>query len=1767
MLQLRRLRLENIGHRAAGFKSLVLDLMGGPSVLDGRPLQPVDVILWLRNGGGKSSLLSLLFSLLLPAKRDFIGAAKAKSLAEYVPDGQVSHVIAEWGDSERPASGAVLLTGGVYQWRDRQRPADVSGGWERLERRWYLLRPQPGGLELDSLPVRAADGQLTMSMYVKELQAANKAERRLQLSVAEEQFEWEEALDNHGLDPQVFKIQKAMNQEEGGITDLFKFRTAEEFIDFLIDMVIDAAAPTAAREALSHHADKLAARPARELEERFLAKALVLLHPVQKATAEVAAAEQALYRQARLARRAGEHVQVQAELQEQQAGTLRQEAEVTAREGQQAEERVTERRQSVAAVREAAERLQMGEREREHAAQAEAAGEGEREAAAWKAVPVLMQLADQENQRREVKQLLARAHSEQAPLREAMEEAGAALHFRLEDSFARLSDEMDQSRTDAEEAGARAQASEQEYEEAMAAAGRAENGATSAEAHRTEEHAKITAARRSGLLGTQEEPHEALARLAQEEAAAREQVEGARGQLDAAREQVTALAAERVACAGRLSTARQQHDQVWEQWNTLSQERRDLAIDPRLREVAGIADAAAELDLDEVGADLVALLADQVADADTELAAERAKAFEDERLRAALERDGFCPPPREVEQAVAALRSRGANAVAGVQFLRETVPAHQHDDVMAAIPHLIGGVVICGPVPGGDLAALARQADVALPTVLSVAADVHARALLSQPLGDIAVLPLRRSVLDAEAGEEELHRVTARLATVEERCAAITRRRENDRSLIVRLHEHLEAFGARARAGLEERLGRLDEEVNTLTERTSVLVRQAAEAEDAGRRAERQLKQHTEALMAFATALPTAQALVEAARAVERWAAQGQQARAEAREHRAAAQAFKARWRDARKKHRAAEAALRQGEERKGRWTGWASEIRQEVSGDVLRSARPATVADGSVQALRERWVQARRDWRDGISDPALQQRLTAAETAIEGLNEKLAETGSTARARAAELVDEAAAMDTERLSARIAAAEQACQDAVRAEAHAELLLRQATTAHTTAAAALDECPGAQRLTFPSARHAQEELQKATQLLEEDLGLAQVRRLDAEKIHRRADQAASHAAQFRQSAAALRTAGEHQALDERPTDAAEMSVDALLLEQHGLSPVTALSLQPPGAEQLKDALVHTVGQAQRALERSRSALNKDVRKVEQLAVQPEYVAVVNGRLRERLQHDLTAPTRLAGLLEDIEEREQQVIALLAESAEDQARVVDACASTVEAVLDSVEEVARHSRLPQNLGSWSNQRFLSLELRQRARGTELARRLSAEVDRLITALPASAAGRASALPDALPLAKRLVLAALGGRGNIVAKIIKPTQNLDTVERESVTEIQKFSGGELLTVSVLLYCTLARMRAAQRDQRIPGGVGTLVLDNPFGKANYGPFVDLQRRVAAAHGIQLVYTTGSNDLPALGRFPLIIRMRNGVDLRTKRRYVQILDRYGDAVAAGVTRAQDESIASAHLLRRAALSPRPTRTPSGPGRLPGRRRGEGRRPHGGVPRRAAPPARRLRRAGGRRRRRRLQSARLAAAAAHPRRRRPHSATARPGRPAQGPRRLGLQRPPAPAPLGPAPAAHPPPASPLGGAGLRRAAGLRHHRPPVGGRPRTARSHQHAPARRARRRDRPARRPLVPAVRRREAPQEHRAPPPRHQRSPRPHDPSAGPAYPRSPGDVRTRARTLAAHRGEHRRVHQPARHPRQLARPPPGRLARLRARRPPHRLSAHRPDLLPRT
>src|SRR4051812_8582211 len=90
MPRLARLRLVNIGHPNARFDDLTLDFRSHDLAL------PTDAILWLRNGGGKTSLLALFFALVRPGRRDFLRYTAGGTLEDYVLENDRSAVIAEW---------------------------------------------------------------------------------------------------------------------------------------------------------------------------------------------------------------------------------------------------------------------------------------------------------------------------------------------------------------------------------------------------------------------------------------------------------------------------------------------------------------------------------------------------------------------------------------------------------------------------------------------------------------------------------------------------------------------------------------------------------------------------------------------------------------------------------------------------------------------------------------------------------------------------------------------------------------------------------------------------------------------------------------------------------------------------------------------------------------------------------------------------------------------------------------------------------------------------------------------------------------------------------------------------------------------------------------------------------------------------------------------------------------------------------------------------------------------------------------------------------------------------------------------------------------------------------------------------------------------------------------------------------------------------------------------------------------------------------------
>jgi hypothetical protein len=206
------------------------------------------------------------------------------------------------------------------------------------------------------------------------------------------------------------------------------------------------------------------------------------------------------------------------------------------------------------------------------------------------------------------------------------------------------------------------------------------------------------------------------------------------------------------------------------------------------------------------------------------------------------------------------------------------------------------------------------------------------------------------------------------------------------------------------------------------------------------------------------------------------------------------------------------------------------------------------------------------------------------------------------------------------------------------------------------------------------------------------------------------------------------------------------------------------------------------------------------------------------------------------------------------------------AQSLQAVTDPALRVLRRlepaSVFPPSVAVWGGSPFIRVRLKVPDGAAERDAIASTLVDQLV------ALGE---VPSGLRLVKRLVRD-LTGPGGLRIEILKP-EPIRRLLYEPVEHLGKFSRGEQLTAAILLYCTLAQQRAASRGGgRAPTSV--LILDNPLGTCSNPQLVELQRAMARAHGVQLIYTTGIEDLEALARLPNIVRLKNAsVDVRGRR------------------------------------------------------------------------------------------------------------------------------------------------------------------------------------------------------------------------------------------------------------------------------------------------------
>lgn len=1442
MWQMRRVRLDRIGAPAARFLSVTLDLTDA----DGHPL---DSILWLRNGGGKSTVLSLICALIRPNRRDFLATSTTdKHLEDYVLGADTAHVTIEWSGP----GGSRLVTGAVYEWTDRVQPADPNRDHDKLISRWYAFTPVPGRAEMDLLPFTDATGDPTP---LKDFVAAVRAWNPIAgcgAVVTEVQDTWATTLDDHGLDPDLFTAILQMNATEGGIESQFQFRNADQFVRYLLELIVDPDTPRKVAKILKQVRAGLAERPALIADLTFADEAVPLLHRLADARSEhlTAVAEHADARRAAAALRAALLAAASAATADaEQASKLAEE---------ETERALAERRAGDAAYTRSAEFSRLAAVHARNAAIGHRNELSEQWAAAeqvldaWQAVPRLAALAAVQHRVRTLQAQLDAATTDAEPLRLVRDAAAAEFAAALDGAITSLTGQLHAAKVRRDEQLAAAKTAKKRLGELADERGRRRARLESLTDLLAALDRDLVSAATASHLAAGEELSAAADRHGAADATARQELEevlvGKRTDLRGRRNRMTAH-------SGQLRETQQQlrhaRDAARTRRTDLTERIDELAADERLRLLA----ATDDVDVLAEGSDLMTQLAEQITRADRRRVELGVEGAEDDRAVAALASAGLLPPVLDVVHALDVLEAEQIAATSGWAYLADSVPGPLRGRVLAAAPAFTGGVLVHNADDLADAQRLLSTAALRPTSAVTVATtgDLHAvvEAVRAGAADTSFVVPPAPALFDkAAAGEEMRVRELAR----DDRAAEednLTRRRAADDELRRRVGALLADCPPGTLDTLNRELTELDEQLEDVSEQLAAVPTQVAELDAEEKGLEQQTAAAERARRQAAAALAVLGSLADRMAAAEPQRAEIAALPAEVQRLSADLSAVE----EAEQRARTAfDEAREEITARSATLTARRAERTQ------LGDTAAATVS-APLDTARERFETAEAAYKKETSDSVLAAQLAEAKLAVRTPAAEVAALPADRRRQAEDLfaTDDGRDPELRAAATRLAeAAEGRLRDEVSGAEVAVQLAQREVDEHT-----------------PADRPRHVILDEADVPLTRDAALAaaltaeaeQQTRLRAENDARaKATEASTRRAESAARAESLATLILLVGDRDEPTDGAAAPFAGTVAEAQQAADELRARLRDTGETEANRA---------RALQGISTELVVWANDDRFLSVKPD----VRGRFRVTdaaaelgpgaaiLAEDLRVyATNLRGRLDDLEE--------------DKKVVVTAMTGMVRQALKALSRAQSMSQLPDTIEQWKGQKFLEVGPRSSVDTAEaiVADRCSRLVD-VITS-------RGAEVPGGLELLWQATSAVVG-EGNWRARVLKPCTTFAT-DRVSVEKMRKWSGGEKVTISLLLFCMVVKLRAANRGRELPG-FGTLPLDNPLGKANYVTFLDLQRKVATANGVQLLFLTGVGDMKAVGRFPNIIRLRNTPN--RGREYVRIAERHlADDDPAGV-------------------------------------------------------------------------------------------------------------------------------------------------------------------------------------------------------------------------------------------------------------------------------------
>jgi hypothetical protein len=1429
MFRLRRFYLDSCGVTENRFSDLLIDLTD----VDGNP---TDAIVWLRNGAGKTTMLSLLLALILPDRRHFLATrTKKRTLEDLILAGDTAHVVAEWADPD----GRRLLTGAVYEWDRRSRPSDYNGkGKEQLKRSWWLLRPDPSieGSALDDLPfTRRSDGHFDRERFCAHI--SGLAARGADAVVASQSItEWHNALRDRRFDPDLFLYFTEVNSAEGGIEELFAgIDSPGKFVRWLLKFVGNQQQVTPVRDLLSDTAAEIAKRPMYIHERTFCQEAESRVLDLGRAHQEHA---EALNSRADVHTRAADYLRglldaaIAAEYRRDTADLRVKDLEAAVSSIRTDTDMSRSRRAEYLSIAAA---FELKEVQAESDAADAAVTAAVLDTKAWAAVEHLVAVRIREAELEGHRSALGAASDTARPLVEEVESVKAVLAGALDneiikavDRIAELRDQI--TRSEAEEVAADGQRHDAQKQIAQL------------ESERTEMHSLIARfdadSRRlvtEGIIDDTESLSAGMDRLAAQLATAEADIAQLRDHLLRLTEDISTARGQLENASAAVGKAAADHQPLAAELKRLLQRAASLADNARLRTLL----QTDSVDLERESADAVTTLEKAQAATDNELVGLKQAIAQSERALHALQTTGLLPPRLDVEKVIDELRAAGVTAYSGWRYLAENVDARQHTQQIAELPAAVDGVIVYSDDPASLAGHLTNPVDELV--VLSPATaftETHPQQVVVGP---------NPAQHDKTAAASELDARRSRHAADIQTAAAVAAQRSSDAQLAAQIQafvnelppdgiEGLRSREAQAAATLAEAQrhhGQVQAKLDALRATADDVQRQLADARENAAR--------------LAAALPRVRALVD----TEHDAIGPARIRLDAIPHdldRATARAQQA----SERTKAASETTAQLTVERQ-------LLTRTRSDWETARASLPK-MAEATTQSLEAAQAAVRiaeDNLRQNFPEHALRQAVERAEAEVQRAVRPWSLTDQAVRDRATMLAATPAAADA---ASRADAAGMADQRRTRSERTQGLVEAKLRAAEEKSRKAAEEFQlrtraGAE-IVRPTDRNRAEELAAAAD--------AEVSRGEVER-HRReqerdtakadADRAAARTDMLTDQAGHLRRV--------LPADTTTVVIpdDVAVIRSTVKSHVDDLN----AAEDL-------VLQAQTDLrdcadELSRWASRDDFAKV----ADDEHGQFVH-QLRE-LFRDRDAATRTADTAEDLARelnvRERAITQQLAQVEEHKRNIGVRMTDLVGDAINVLGRASSLSELPAGIGPWAHQRFVIVEPRSRPTPDQIGLRISELIDTMVNG--------GSIESDSAELLWLATNASVpeGFR----ATVLKPAPDQPT-GRTPVDEMRKWSGGENLTASLVLFCVFARLRAEQRTGSRSGTAGgVLPLDNPLGKANYLPFLELQRRVARANGVQLVFWTGIGDLGAVTTFPRIVAMhKRPSTTRPGRAYVQI-------------------------------------------------------------------------------------------------------------------------------------------------------------------------------------------------------------------------------------------------------------------------------------------------